>query len=278
MEQQVEQKIKDGLSQVRPFPHLVKNAIKLIDSGSSDTRDLADVINKDPILSARLLSLANSPFYGMSKKITEVENACVILGNNIIRNILFSAGAMQCFPVTEERKKIWSHSIEVATVAQLLAENLNQSPTKAYMAGLLHDVGKFLLLDLFPEYQVVISSGDSMSYEKSIDKEAGEIGIDHAQAGAKIIEIWNLPEEIRAIVEKHHSPLDAGDLFSCSLLSLADEICHKLEKDNSDDDLVKSLKDDVLNVLFKDKKKIKDMLPEIKQKISSLDGMLEQLE
>lgn len=278
MEQQVEQKIKDGLSQVRPFPHVVQSAIKLIDSGSSDTRDLADVINKDPILSARLLSLANSPFYGMSKKITEVENACVILGNNIIRNILFSAGAMQCFPVTEERKKIWSHSIEVATVAQLLAEKLNQSPTKAYMSGLLHDVGKFLLLDLFPEYQILIVSGDYMNYEKSIDKEAIEIGIDHAQAGAKIIEIWNLPEEIRTIVEKHHSPLDAVDLFSCSLLSLADEICHKLEKDNSDDDLVKSLKDDVLNVLFKDKKIIKDMLPEIKQKISSLDGMLEQLE
>lgn len=278
MDQQIEQKIKEGLSQVRPFPHLVQNAIKLIDSGCSDTREIADVINKDPILTARLLSLANSSFYGMSKKISGVENACVILGNNIVKNILISAAAMECFPATEERKKIWTHSIEVATVSKLLAINLNQSPDKAYMAGLLHDVGKFLLLDVFPEYQAVIDSGYSMKYEQSMEDETKKLGFNHAQVGAKIIEMWNLPEEIQALVEKHHNPLEANDSVACSLLCLADEICHKLVIEKSDDDLLNNLKDSTLAVLFMDVQELKNMLPDIKQKISSLDGILEQME
>jgi len=278
MDQLIEQKIKEGLNQVRPFPHLVQHAIKLIDSGNSDIREIAYTINKDPVLSARLLSLANSSFYGMSKKITGVENACVILGNNIVRNILISAAAMDCFPVTEERKKIWVHSIEVATVSQILADKLNQSPEKSYMTGLLHDVGKFFLLDVFPEFQIVIESGHSMEYKKSIEEETRIIGINHAQAGAKIIEIWNLPEELRVLIEKHHNPIEQGDSVAYSLLYLADEICHKLETEKSDDDLIKSLNKNSLAILFMDVQELKKILPEIKQKISSLDGIFEQLD
>ena len=277
MDQLVEQKIKDGLSVVRPFHHVVQNAVKLIDSGSADTKEIADVINEDPILTARILSLANSSFYGMSKKVSGVENACVILGNNIIKNILISAGAMECFPVTEERKKIWLHSLEVATISKLLAIKLNKSPDEAYMAGLLHDIGKFLLMDVFPDYELVIDSGCSMKYEKSIEDETKKLGLNHAQAGSKIIEMWNLPEEIQALVENHHNPLEANNSSSCYLLSLADEICHKLGSAETDDDLIGNLKDVTLSALFINAHDIKNMLPYIKQKISSLDEILEKL-
>lgn len=277
MDKITEQKINKELGQVSPFSQIVQNALNLIDCGSSDNRELAKILNKDPILTARLLALANSSFYGMSRQVNNVESAFVILGNNLIKNILISAAALQSFPATENRKKIWIHSIEVATVSQFLAGKLKQSKEKAYLAGLLHDIGKFILLNSLPEQQSVIESGTSIAGEKTIEDETVNFGLNHAEIGANIISVWKLPEDIVSIVKKHHSPLEADDPIACGIVNLANVICHKLGKNLSDEDFLDSLNVEIISLLNINKEDIKNMLPDIKQEISSLDDFFEKI-
>lgn len=271
------QKINEGMENIKPFPHHVQEAISLIDSDDSDNHQIANVIKQDPILAARMLSLANSPFFGMSGKVEDIETSCVILGSNIIKNLLVSVGALGCFPATDQRTKIWSHSIEVASVSELLASKLNQSESKAYIAGLLHDVGKFLLIDAFPEHQSMIEASHPADNNNSLEEETKIMGTNHAQAGEKIIGVWKLPKDIQNIVEMHHNPIEADDYATCSLLNLADELCHKLEMNISDEELLSGIKNENIELLDIDSQALSNMLPDIKQKIGSLEGMLEQL-
>lgn len=277
MVKEAEQKIIEGMEHVKPFPHYVQEAINLIDSDDSDNHQIANIIKQDPILAARILSLANSPFFGMSGKIEDIETSCVILGSNIIKNLLVSVGALGCFPTTEQRTKIWSHSIEVASISELLASKLNQSESKAYISGLLHDVGKFLLIDAFPEHQSMIEASHPADNNNSLEEETKIMGANHAQTGAKIIGVWKLPKDIQNIVEMHHNPIEADDYATCSLLNLADELCHKLEMNISDEEILSGLKNENIELLDVDSQALSNMLPDIKQKIGSLEGMLEQL-
>jgi len=277
MGKETEQKINEGMGHVKPFPRYVQEAISLIDSDDSDNHQIANIIKQDPILAARILSLANSPFFGMSGKVDDIETSCVILGSNIIKNLLVSVAALDCFPVTEQRTKIWGHSIEVASVAELLASKLNQSESKAYIAGLLHDVGKFLLIDAFPEHQSMIESSHPTDSNHSLEEETKMMGTNHARVGAKIIGEWNLPKEIQNIVEMHHNPVEADDYATCSLLNLADELCHKLEMNVSEEEILKGLKNENVAFLDLNSQELSYMLADIKQKIGSIEGILEQL-
>ncbi|MDH5600838.1 MAG: HDOD domain-containing protein, partial [Gammaproteobacteria bacterium] len=270
-------KVEEGLSQVKAFPQVVHNAIKLIDSESADVREIASVINKEPVLTARLLSLSNSSFYGFSKRISSVEHACVILGKHVLKNILISAAAMECFPATETRRKVWVHSIEVAGVAKLLADKLNKTSDIIYISGLLHDIGKFLLMDILPEFYEKYYSENKQSNEVSIIKETKEAGVNHAQVGAKIIELWNLPEEIKIMVEQHHQLPDENVSVDSKLLCLANDICHMLEDGKPDDEIFKIINECKVEDMFDGVQNIESMLAEIKCEISSLDGVLDKL-
>lgn len=272
-----EQKINEGVEHVKPFPYYVQEAISLIDSDDSDNHQIANILKQDPILAARILSLANSSFFGMSGKVEDIETSCVILGSNIIKNLLVSVGALGCFPATDQRTKIWGHSIEVASVSELLASKLNQSESKAYIVGLLHDVGKFLLIDAFPEHQPMIEASHPADNNNSLEQESKIMGANHAQAGAKIIGVWKLPKDIQNIVEMHHNPIEADDYAMCSLLNLADELCHKLEMNVSDEEILSGFKNENIELLDIDSQALSNMLPDIKKKIGSLEGMLEQL-
>jgi len=277
MENYLEQKINDGISKIRPFSEVVQCAIGLIDSNICDNKHLATILKRDPILSARLLSLANSPFYGLNRKIGGIENACIILGNNVIRNMLVSVGALQCFPITKKRNQIWTHSIEVAATSEILADMSHQSVGMVYMAGLLHDIGKFLLLDLFPEQQEEIGTFQSIYTENAIEEEIKYFGINHAQVGAKIIEVWNLPKEIQSIVEMHHYPNKASQPETCCIISLADEICIKLKMELPDSEILGILDNNNIDYPNIKPQQIENTLPDIKSKIESIHGTLELL-
>ncbi len=277
MSAETEQKIEQAIANVKPFSQVIQKAISIIDSAKTDNREIAGVLKQEPLLAARLLSIANSPFYGMSGKIDDIESASVILGNNIIRNILLSAGALESFPATAERKNIWSHSLKVATVAEFLEKQTQQDQGKAYIVGLLHDVGKFILLDTFPEYHSLIEAENSMECD-SIDEETKLLGISHALVGAKIIGKWNLPEDIQELIETHHQPSELVNSSAAALLSLADSICYQLEADLPEADILKNINNDYLVKLGSDKKTLQTMLPEIKQKMSMLDGMFDNID
>lgn len=272
MDNNIDKIINEGVKSIKPFPNLVQKAINLIDSGDVENHVLANVIKQDPILSTRILSLANSPFYGLSRKVEDIETSCVILGFNVIKNILTSLAAFDCFPLTEQRMNVWSHSVEVATISECIAKKYSPSETTIYTAGLLHDVGKFLLLDLFPEHKSLIESDCAVYNEDSLNIETEMMGVNHAQVGAEIIAAWNLPDDIQKTVEKHHILDEAKNCEMCRIINLADELSHKNDANKSDEELINELNYEYIHSAGLDVNEVSLLLPVIRERIELVKG------
>jgi putative nucleotidyltransferase with HDIG domain len=153
------------------------------------------------------MTLANSALYGSTTPIRTVGHAVLVLGLERMKSVALTA-AMQTFtcrvPETEARRSAWRHSLACAFVAEELAAAYGQTREAAYMAGLMHDVGRFGLMAAYP-----LISGQAFSTlygcgADALEDERRQFGMDHAQAGACLAQVWALPEEFRVVAAHHH--------------------------------------------------------------------------
>ena len=221
--------------QVRDLPALpdtVVRVIHLTDDPKSGVGDIARVLVSDQALAARLLKLANSAFYGSSRRIATVSEAVVILGMRTTRNLVMATGCQEMLEAEVAgyglpRGALLRHSLACASAAQALAKRTKYRGTEeAFVAGLLHDLGKVVmnlyLRDQFIQVLLQAASGE-MTYSEA---EQAIFSFDHAEAGAYLLERWNLPASLVAAVRYHHTPLDApGDSPLPCLVHVADAIC-----------------------------------------------------
>jgi putative nucleotidyltransferase with HDIG domain len=221
--------------QVRDLPALpdtVVRVIHLTDDPKSGIADVAKALVSDQALAARVLKLANSAFYGASRRIATVSDAVVILGMRTTRNLVMASG---CQEMLEQevagyalpRGALLRHSLACASAAQALAKRTHYRGTEeAFVAGLLHDLGKVVmnsyLRDQFIQVLLRAASGE-ISYPEA---ERAVFSFDHAEAGAYLLERWNLPSSLVAAVRYHHTPLEAPtDSPLPCLVHVADAIC-----------------------------------------------------
>ncbi len=221
--------------QVRDLPALPDTVVRvmhLTDDPKSGTGDLAKALVSDQALAARVLKLANSAFYGSSRRIATVSEAVVILGMRTTRNLVMASGCQEllesevagyCLP----RGALLRHSLACASAAQALAKRTKyRGLEEAFVAGLLHDLGKVVmnlyLRDQFIQVLIRAASGE-ITYTEA---ERAVFSFDHAEAGASLLERWNLPASLVSAVRYHHAPLDApGDSPLPCLVHVADAIC-----------------------------------------------------
>jgi len=198
--------------------------------------ELAKVIEFDPGLTANLLQLANSAYFGWSGRIKTVKEAISRLGTNRIFQMVL---CMSVAPLVRKPVKgydmesdgLWKHSIATAICAEQLAKNLNISNSEeAFTAGLLHDMGKILLgtfveIDDEPIKNLVATEGLSFN-----EAERQVLGIDHAEAAAELLQYWKLPENVVAAARWHHSPDQAEEKHRdiVDLVHVADILCIRM--------------------------------------------------
>ena len=189
------------------FPTSLKTTMKIrraLDSPDISNDQIARIISAEPVLSAQVLKLANSvTFNRTDRKIEELRAATVLLGFGVVRNVAISVGMKQLKDhqasgqSSERMEGLWTRSIRVAALSFVLAKNLTRlSPDKAMIAGLLHDVGKFYILNRACLYQDLFVS--DVALWDLVDQW-------HADIGAAILESWDLPEDVRAAVMEHKS-------------------------------------------------------------------------
>lgn len=205
------------LKELPSLPALLIEALQQL-ADAPDFQQLADKIAQDPPTAARILRLANSPFYGMSRDIGSLREAIVVLGVNHIRNLLVSI----CFAkIAPTRHKdfdylwFWSHSMAVADCARQLAQRNGMDSELAFSAALFHDIGLLVIALLLPEHYSRIFQNPSPN---QLERERRELGFDHAYIGGQVAHYWHLPVAIQQAIEQHETPPNPNSELSVNTL------------------------------------------------------------
>lgn len=226
--EQIVKKVND----LPALPQVASQVLKLADDPNSTVKQLSDVICNDQALTAKVLRLANSAYYGFPRRISTIIEAIVILGYNTIRNLVLAVSihGLLCDEVTGYRLgrgELWRHSIACAMAARTISRHVRfPAPEQAFIAGLLHDIGKvilnFYVNDSFDEILQKVHE-ERVSF---IQAEEDVLGFTHTAVGARVAEKWNLPVPLVQAIGFHHCPQHADENSKlASLVHLADVLC-----------------------------------------------------
>lgn len=203
---------RDAIGRIKDLPTLPAVLGRVLEAAFDpdvSALELGKHIAADQTLSARLLKIVNSPYYGYYRQINSITTAVVILGFVEIRNIVFTATAFQTIDDSGsgyDRTQLWRHSLAAAIAAERCANLLDISSDGAFVAGLLHDIGKVALDSIYPSQFAKAVQWSHEEQRPLCEIEQQTFGLDHAEAGGLLAEHWNLPVAVTGAIRCHHEP------------------------------------------------------------------------
>ncbi len=216
------------------MPHVASKVLELSSNPNSSARQLQQVIADDQAMAARILKIANSAMYSCSRKVKTLTEAIVMLGFNSIRSLVVTSASRNLYLSSNKRmglkeRLLWEHSVGTAFGCRLLV--LKRHPAlaeEAFLAGLMHDIGKLVLnmhaAEQFDEIVQIVYN----EHRHFADTEREILGFDHAEVGALLVGKWRLSQLLERTIASHHQP----DAFAAEnplllYLDLANALCHK---------------------------------------------------
>ena len=199
------------------LPVVVQKMREMIADPKSGAADIGRLVAQDPPLAAKVLKIANSAFYGLAQRTVSTEQACTVLGLRVLRNVVTQAAVMSHYEHLGGRgfdlDGLWRHSQLVAQLSHHLARaarvNLGLTPEEIQACGLLHDLGKVVLLEsLDEEYIKILEMCSSQTMPVHV-AEKRLLGFDHTDVGALVAVQWGLPSAVAAVIQYHHGPREA---------------------------------------------------------------------
>jgi putative nucleotidyltransferase with HDIG domain len=214
----VEERISQVIGGINnlPTPPVVFTQIqKVVNNPNTSAYDIASILQEDPAISAKVLKLTNSAFYGIPRAVESVKQAVVIIGLESVKNLVLSASVFDAFSKeqinAEFQESFWRHSLATAFAARLLAHRLRAKQSfdseRGFSAGLLHDIGKMVISVYMPnESREILKLKKADPQKPDFEHEEMVLGYNHAQIGALLGEKWALPEALVEAVKFHHFP------------------------------------------------------------------------
>jgi HD-like signal output (HDOD) protein len=227
----------EGMDQLPALPVIVSRLIAVMNSPETSAQDAADLIEKDPGLTGKILRLANSAFYGMPRSVSSVQSAVVILGFNTLKSLTLGATVMNLFPHEHEkavfnRLRFWKHSIVCAMAARSIALCIFHAkpidPQSAFCAGIMHDIGK-LVFELFTPREYAVICGVAQKKPAPLATvETAALYLNHADVGRILADKWALPLDLEHCIVYHHDPQSAQTMTELvAIVQLADAMAHE---------------------------------------------------
>ena len=226
--------IVNRTTELTPLKAVATRAIALAEDERSAAMDLATVISSDQALTAKLLRLSNSAYYGYARRIGNVREAVILLGMRTVRSVAISSGIIDAFSVVSpgaafDMDLFWAHSVTVGLVAEVIARDTRiVRPEDAFTAGVLHDVGKLAMLicepDAFAELaDLVVTEG--VRYR---DAELAVFGIGHEHVGSRLAQRWKFPDLLVDAIRWHHPDQPPSTLETLNdVVAAADLACNR---------------------------------------------------
>lgn len=249
----------DGTVNIPTIPTILTEITKIFDSPDGSARDAAAVIEKDPAIATRVLRLVNSPFYGLRNPVSAINLACSILGLKVIKNLVVQASVLSAFGDQKDCEGmdvnwLWDHSFKTAVACKLIVEHSPAAKcmTKddAYTCGLIHDIGRMILIDS-QNRRFVESLRLSRKSKVPLAIAEGEVfGFNHAHVGGLLARRWKLADAVQAAVTYHHSPaVEPEDWARAFVVKSANTLAHRAAAETSGGYQGDVLDDDSLGAL-----------------------------
>lgn len=206
--------------------------------------ELSKVIETDPSISLKLLSLANSAFFGFSRQIKSVRDAISLLGNQTVQNTILNISVFEATKGLKnsgglDKNAFWVHSSAVGSAARFLSDKLKLDRTEAFTSGIIHDMGKIILDSLYADFYSEVLQMVEKEKVSILKAEEEVIGLGHGQIGKELCEAWQLPQELVDAVTYHHTPSSAQkDKELASLINVGDVLARKLGVGSGGDDKI----------------------------------------
>lgn len=196
------------------LPEILTKLLEACEDYDRPLHEIAAIITKDPVLSYKVLQLVNSAYYGYSRHFSNVEQAVIYLGTSSIKNIAVTTAVHQVFEQKRFKKveqfnlrQFWWHSLLCATLAKRIARKLSLvNSDEIYLSGLLHDIGRLVLVATFPEEHKTILA-ETKSLENVLWAENQLLGVTHGEIGGWLIRKWNLPSLMADAIAFHHAEI-----------------------------------------------------------------------
>lgn len=249
MEERILRKL-ERLKDIPTLPIIFNQVVRLTKDDASSIQELASVIMLDQSLTSKILRVANSSFYGVTKKIANVKHAMIILGYNTIRSLAMGISVINHFSENFQKTRFdlnsfWAHSLRCAILSEMIAKKIKCSKCEdVFTAGLLHDIGKIILFQCFGEDYLKTEDLIKNEQEKCRDKRWYEIeemvvNTNHLEAGEWFAKKSNLPEPIVQAISSHNKPFDENTgisigsiVFVGNMLSKITPYEEKLKEEN----------------------------------------------
>ncbi|MCU0578823.1 MAG: HDOD domain-containing protein [Desulfobacterota bacterium] len=219
-------------------PDIFLQIEKVINDPRSSARQVAHIVSQDPGLSAKVLKIVNSAFFGFQQQIDTISRAVTILGTRELSSLALGTSVMSLFRESPSSLMhmglFWEHSLACGICARLLAGFKNfQGLERFFISGLLHDVGKLIIFKYLPRWSEIVlrSVRDSDLFYYEVERQ--HLGFDHAQVGLALAEQWKLPTTLEQGLGRHHEALRVPPSAEAAVVSLADTIVNALGLGNS---------------------------------------------
>jgi len=225
----VEQLLKDDVRLPSP-PAIAVRILEVVRREDFSFMELAQVIQTDPALTGRILRVANSSFYSLSRNVTTIEIAVALMGVNAVKNMALSFILTQAFPRPHgerfELDRLWRRSITAAVAAQLITKATGFKSDETFIASLLQDIGIAALFSLRKDQYLEVLDEKVITGLPVTEVERRVFGFDHQEVGAELLKLWGLPESVHLPIRYHHSVDSAPDAIRplCRLLRASDRL------------------------------------------------------
>lgn len=236
-------------------PAIIFEVSRLLDNPNTSANDLGKLINRDQGLVAKILTVANSPLYGIPRRVSTIEFAVVILGFDHIKNIVIALSMLESFRGKNEknwnRKSYWLHSFLTATAAKRISDELGYHKSgEAFTAGLLHDLGIAVMQRYFQDEFEAICKIVKEEEKTYLEAEQIVTGISHQSIGQLLTEKWNLPGDLGETILNHHQPsLAKANKELAAIVHLADYMTQRFLIGNFNWDDSYELDEGVIKIL-----------------------------
>jgi len=285
MEQEFKIEVIRSIKRLPTLPIIFEKVLETIDDPRSSARILEETIKNDQSISAKVLSMANSAYYGYAKRVSDLSRAIVILGFDMVKNIALSVSVFGMFPQGDEevlfnREKFWLHSIAAGYLGKIMADYVKYNePDKAFISCLLHDIGKVVFCSHFEkdfDDAIRLKIRENITLREA-EKEI--FGFDHAEVGFWLGEKWDFPPELLESIKNHHQPsVSQGQHAQLTYLTYMTNImCQEEGIGEGGSVMPVNIEDKAYRILNLDSKKLRKIRADIKAMQEKLETLLQIL-